>query len=193
MKMDLIRSIKKFVGSLLQYNIPVRIIRVRGKTQYSITDVAKLKKLKGKTTRQLVLFVENRNLPTPPSDAYIGREVQIASSEKGKYKYVTFNIDSSKIEGIDQDMRFWCEVEVQHELNRKKDEDSFFKKHGTTIMVGIVCLICVISMVVWFQQIVLPMMQNTNLVPSCICDVANLIGMKTANATTVVNGVVPPV
>jgi len=192
--MNIMRELKKLFGRILGYNIPVRMIRVRGNSQYILTDLGKLKKLKDKTTRQFHLIVEGRNLPVPPSNAYIGNEVQIASSEKGKYKYVQFNIDSSKIEGIDQDMRFWCEVEVQHELNRKKDEDSFFKKHGTTIMVGIVCLISVISLVVWFQQIVLPMMQNTNLAPTCICDVANVIGQKAINVTNTVTGtVVPPI
>jgi len=191
--MNLMRVLKMLVGRVLGYNIPVRLIRARGNTQYPLADLGKLKKLKGKTTRQLHLIVEGRTLMTPPADSYIGNEVQIVSSEKGKYKYLRVNLDKLKIEGIDQDMRFWSEIEVQHEVNRKKDDDNFFKKHGVTIMVGIVCLISVISMVVWFQQIVLPMMQNTNLSPTCICDVANVISERLANASTVVSGTVPPV
>lgn len=156
----MIRSFKLFLGKLFGFNIPVRIIRTRGKSQIVLNDVARLKKVKDATTRMFELFIENRKLPTPPHDAYLGDVVQIASSEKGKYKYVTFDVDANTITGIDQDMRFWEENEIMYERNRIKEEDGFLKKHGVTIMIGIVCLISVISLVVWVQQIVIPLSEK---------------------------------
>jgi len=154
------RWLKLLIAKLFGYNIPVRMIRTRGKTHTILNDLGKITKIKEGTTRMFDVFVENTKLPVPPHDCYLGEEVQVASSEKGKYQYVKFNVDAETIDGIEQDIRFWEENEIMYERNRIKDDASFFQKHGVTIMVGIICFIMVICMVIWVQQVIIPITET---------------------------------
>lgn len=190
--MNFSRALKLSIGWLLGYRVPVRVIRVRGKTNKALKEYGRLRKMKNQTTRQFELWIERRKLPIPPSDAYIGEEVQVASSEKGKYRYVKFNVDSSKIEGIDQDMRFWAETEVMFEQNRIEDKSGWLEKHGTTIMVGIIGIICVIMLIAFVKVGLMPLIERASSIGAVACN-CNVTGLPFTNALTNATGLVPPI
>jgi len=127
-------------------------------------------------TRSFELWKNNIKLPVPPPDAVIGGVTHLFASDKGTFNYVKFQPKKSEFEIIDMDMTHWSEQEIKEGLNKYQD-DSFLAKYAPYIMMGIFGFVMAICVVVYFQQVIFPMIEKASAIGSttCICDVGSAL------------------
>lgn len=161
------------IQKILGFKIPVIVFTKTGGGYKTVKDLGKYKTTKG-GTRKFELWKHKLSLPTPPPEAVINDTVYIYSEKRGVYDYVTFDPKEKQFEVIDTDMTHWAEQEIKEGFSKYEDQ-SFLGKYAPYIMMGIFLFLCVLAMVVYFQQVISPMIEQARNVASttCICEVAD--------------------
>ena len=158
------------IDKLLGFKTPVVMFIKTGGGYKQIKDKGKHIKTKGGTIK-FDLWKEKVSLPDPPAESMIGDTVYIYSVQRGSYDYVLFNPKDKKFEIIDADMTHWAEQEIK-EGNNKYDDVGWLGKYAPYIMMGIFMFLCVLGLVIYFQQVIFPMIEAAKNIGSthCVCD-----------------------
>jgi len=169
------------IWKLLGFNKKIKIYEKTSGGTKIVNDYGKIIRTKG-GIRKLDIWKGHVKLPLPPNGAIIDKVIHVYRTGLNieDYRYLTLDEKTNKLKPIDMDMNNWAEQEIR-ETFTKYEERGFLEKYMPYIAMGVFMVIIVIGLVIYFQNVIAPMMDK-GLTAKCVCEgakaVANAAGAK---------------